>query len=542
MGIRRLTVALVTLAALVIPSIRLAPAAAVASALCGKNNLPETGIQGSVPKRDQLNGRAEKGYNCGLSVVGHAVLNAQGRAPDANANMAWSQHCAYIAGPGSVTPGLRGAPRTWQGVAVVDVSDPTKPKHVRTLMGGRATELAIETITAIDSGNRHILAVGEYGNVTGGQNKLMNIYDVTDCTKPRLLQAFEFPFNIHNLTISGNGRYLFATQPLQVVDLDPLFKGRAATYVGNLDAVTPSPLVGVPELAATGLVPTIPRSLYLSHEAAPSFDGTRLYLGGQTPQFQTFTILDIKDWLKNPVANKPKVISQVPGRGHSIRQATIKGHRYLLRSEESVFGGAYGCVPEVMAPFGGVAEPYLMNIDDETRPRDVSRIRLDINRPANCPTQLANGENDSVHYHDLNDATDTRFAMLSMWNAGLRIVDVRDPVHPKEVAYFNPADVAAGTKLALDVAWSHVRYDPVRGQIWLSTARGGFWVLQLEPQLLKYFGLSAPKASSLPAGGRPGKAGYATPQRTKFDSNATTVAGYYCTVGSPLAALVPSKP
>src|SRR5262245_49575765 len=43
--------------------------------LCGENDLPEPGIQGDVPRADQSSGRAQLGYNCGLSLVGHAVLD-----------------------------------------------------------------------------------------------------------------------------------------------------------------------------------------------------------------------------------------------------------------------------------------------------------------------------------------------------------------------------------------------------------------------------------------------------------------------------------
>src|SRR3954470_22899605 len=58
--------------------------------LCGVDDLPEEGTQGSVPKADQDSRRAEKGYNCGLSLVGHATLNAGGRPATGNANMAWA--------------------------------------------------------------------------------------------------------------------------------------------------------------------------------------------------------------------------------------------------------------------------------------------------------------------------------------------------------------------------------------------------------------------------------------------------------------------
>jgi hypothetical protein len=92
-----------------------------------------------------------------------------------------------------------------------------------------------------------------------------------------------------------------------------------------------------------------------------------------------------------------------------------------------------------------------------------------------------------------------------MWNAGLRIFDVRNPTAPREVAYFNPGRFGGGnpfpkapgigTALALqnlsglDQAWAHVRYRQDTGHIWLTTATGGFWVLELEPQVRSALGL-----------------------------------------------------
>jgi hypothetical protein len=130
---------------------------------------------------------------------------------------------------------------------------------------------------------------------------------------------------------------------------------------------------------------------------------------------------------------------------------------------------------------------------------DRGTLALDINDPANCPHQLASGVNASSHYHDVDDPDDTTFAMVSMWNAGLRIFDIRDPESPTEVAYFNPGqfDVPlldnSGAPLDgflnlqgqrdLDQAWGHVRYVPETGHVWLATRTGGFWVLELEPQV-----------------------------------------------------------
>jgi hypothetical protein len=469
-------------------------------ARCGPEDLPETGIQGDVPRADQDSGRAKLGYNCGLALVGHAVLDADGRRPTGNANMTWSGDCAYVAGPGAIFG--EPSPGPGDGIAVVDVTDPTAPRHVRTLRTPGAVA-ALETLHAVATEDRAILVVGQYGNVAGG-NKPMDVYDVSDCADPVLLETFHWPKNIHNLTISGNGRYVYATQPLQVADLEPLFDGDPSTsvvYLGDLEAETPSPPVAFGPTA--DLFNQLPlwvramfRSNYLSHEAWPSDDGTRLYVGGQLPVWETLTILDLTDWLdrdgENRPAGPPDVISQRSGRGHSVRTASVGDRRFLLHSEESVFGPAWGCLPQDLNPFAGPAQPWLTDITDETKPGTPVQFGLAINDPVHCPEQMSSRVNASVHYHDVDDPEDTTFVMASMWNAGLRVFDVRDPDRPVEVAYFNPADVSSGSNVVLDQAWGHVRWVPETGHIWFATASGGFWVVEMEPQVRRQLGLDGP--------------------------------------------------
>ncbi|HEY2429103.1 MAG TPA: hypothetical protein VGI06_09250 [Acidimicrobiales bacterium] len=459
---------------------------------CGPSDLPETGIQGDVPRLDQLDGRAEEGYNCGVDVVGHSSLGGRG----GNANMAWSGTCAYVAGEGN-------------GIAVVDVSDPRHPRQAGTLHGS-GSDLTIETLSAWTGAGRAVLVAGRYG-LTPGIPAPMDIYDVRNCAHPRLVTTYTWPNNIHNLTFSPDGTRVYATLPTEAINISNLARPR---FLGNLDDQIPQ----------DGSKP----ATYLAHEVWTSPDGNLLYLGGQTPEpgFDTFTIVDISHWPAQP----PVLLSQVNGRGHSIRLATINGRTYALHSEESIVDPtAKGCLTADLNPFGGASQPWLSDVTDPRHPvMRISQFRLAINDPSNCATQVADQVNASVHYHDVDNATHTTFAMLSMWNAGLRIADLRDPYHPREAAYFNPGALRtpAGTPV-LDQAWGHVRYLPQTGQIWFATATGGFWVVELEPQVRAFLGLPA-LPSLHPAGGpaRP-----ASTVKETFTYRPQT-AEYYCTLGA----------
>ena len=171
----------------------------------------------------------------------------------------------------------------------------------------------------------------------------------------------------------------------------------------------------------------------------------------------------------------------------------MSGRTYVLHSEESVVDPtAKGCVSANLNPFGGAAQPWLSDVTDPRHPvMRVSQFRLAINDPSNCATQVADGVNASVHYHDVDDSAHTSFALLSMWNAGLRIADLRDPRHPREVAYFNPGMFNTTHGKVLDQAWGHIRYIASTGQLWFATATGGFWVVELEPQTRSALALPA---------------------------------------------------
>jgi hypothetical protein len=487
---RALVIVALVASALAVPATR----AAAKAIACGKLDLPETGLQGEVPARDQVTGRALRGYNCGLALVGRVAL------PGPAANMAWAGHCAFVATTGS-------------GIMVVDVSDPRHPRHTATLHGP-GSEFSIETIAAKQVGNRITLVAGRYGLTSGAPIPApMDVYDATNCAHPRKLTTFRFPSNIHNLAFSPDGSRVFTTLPIQVADIrDPAHP----KFLGNIEnqIAQPNPFGAV----------TKGQVKYLGHEIEFSADGNTMYVGGQTAAFNLFSIIDITNW----PARKPRLISQVEGRGHSVRLASINGRTYVVHSEESIVNPtAKGCVTHAFNPMGGAAQPWMSDVTDPAHPvMWVSQMRLAINDKSNCLREVADSEDASVHYQDVDDPRNTTFVMASMWNAGLRLFDVRDPRHPNEVAYFNPGSFFRPTDATapLDKAWGHVRYDAATGQIWFATQSGGFWVVELEPQVRAKLGLPAVNTVH-PNGSIP------KPVNAIGAPAAQSATQYYCTLG-----------
>jgi hypothetical protein len=464
---------------------------------CGAKDTPETGLQGDVPLADQLSGRVAQGYNCGLSLVSHLVVSGPRFGQNGNGQLAWSGDCAYVAtGPG---PG---------GVAVLDVRDPQHPQEVTTLHSV-ATEATSETMHAVTYKDRAILVTGLYGVSASDRAHtpgFMEVYDVRDCRHPRLLSQFTFPDNIHNLRLTADARTVYATNPLQAVSLaDP----RKPVFLGNLEA----------QLAAA-------EQPVGSHEAIPSPDGKRVY-SAAVDGTGGLAVIDVADYPKRPA----RVVGRLNGNsyGHSINRVTVKGRTYLVNSPESLlFRLAGPCGPSA-PPALGPAQAYVTDITDERRPRSVARLALQINDPAHCDAQAQSGVDASTHYTDTVQDGGATFTMAAMWHAGLRLFDMRDPARPREVGYFNPG--AAGRYL--DQAYSHMRYRPELGQIWLTTWQGGFWVLELEPRLRQQLGL--PARATLHPEGAPAQ-GQVVPKPASANSLPLLAARFVCGVGSSSGA------
>jgi hypothetical protein len=73
--------------------------------------------------------------------------------------------------------------------------------------------------------------------------------------------------------------------------------------------------------------------------------------------------------------------------------------------------------------------------------------------------------------------------------SGLRVFDIRDPYHPKEIAYHvaPPSNVSETGAPVIDEranwAMSEPAFAPERGEIWYSDGTSGFYVLRMDPKV-----------------------------------------------------------
>jgi hypothetical protein len=423
---------------------------------------------------------------CGVRIVGSNDL--AGRTN--NFNLARVGDCAYVSSTGDAsivnrTPSLNET----DGVAVVDVSDPSQPRLVTILRTPGSTE-AGETIHAVEAGDRSVLVVGAYGGKTSGHplesqiGPALDVYDVSgDCTAPVHRATVYWPDNVHNVTVNPSGTRVYGTRFSPNPTSTAAMALSDVVPAGEVVAASPVPLMNVlvmdiTDLAHPRLVADEPLRLpdgttALCHTVHFDEAETRMYCAGRvseaaTPdgreppysvwQYAGPSIWDITDISEGRPDPQIRFVgeSAIKGQGaHHAVPATINGRRYIVAANEL----AFSC--------DMAAYPRIWDITDETRPTVVSELHLP------PPDECAGN-----HYNNVDSYTDTTMVLVGWMEAGLQVFDIRDPAHPRRVAYFRPGSSCK----------SYVYAHEPTGHLWFA-CDDGFYVVELAPQVRRYMSL-----------------------------------------------------
>ncbi len=444
----------------------------------------EPGLQGQTALGDRPGEVLAIPYSKGISIVGHTNIGDRG----ANLQLAWVDQCAYVSSslPNMNLPGFGPNPKadkSLNGVAVLDVSKPRNPKQVG-LLRERGALFATETMHAVSAPGRKVLVAGAYGGGHPGASAndaaFLDIYDVSNCAHPKHMSEYVWPENVHMVTVSPNGKRVYGTI------INP-FTGGGGIFVLDIADLAKPRLIG--KFAATRVDGS--RFEFAAHEVVLSPDERRLYAGvvaakggdlkrspdAPFPSEETMgpdsggiLIFDNSDLAQGRAEPKLRLISTTPHAGwHSPARASIGGKPYIVNASE--LGACPGTWPKIT------------DISNEANPRVVSEFRLAMNHKENCPPRTAmeaatkgvvpSPGTAASHFNDVDSAVDTRLGLFPFLFAGLRIVDLHDPLNPAEIAYFKPGDACV----------SHVRYEGRSGNIWVVCNRSGFYVLALDPKL-----------------------------------------------------------
>jgi hypothetical protein len=199
------------------------------------------------------------------------------------------------------------------------------------------------------------------------------------------------------------------------------------------------------------------------------------------------TILDISDVSRRARNPQVRAVSDLAWEGysHTARLVQIGRKPYIISSDE---------IGTIQRNKTGPASPLpagsgrIIDISDEHHPKIASTLSLAVNDPANAARVAPDNASYTSHYNGVDDPHNATTVFYTWYNSGLRALDIRDPAHPHEFAYYNPpADPATTSRSILilgghtatyDSSTSEVRYRPESGAIWFVSASNGFQVLR----------------------------------------------------------------
>jgi hypothetical protein len=421
---------------------------ATPKALCGPGSRPEPGLQGRLSQADIDSGLATGGITCNTELVGSYVdtshLATVGGWKVERYVDRQGHECAYYDATDIFPLGVFD---NAVGVNVIDMTDPAHPAFMEHLI----TPAMMSPHESLIISESRGLLVAVLGNPAFGPG-VVDVYDVSqDCRNPQLQSVAPLGTFGHESGISPDGRTFFSASP----------STPTLTAVDISDPKNPAPLWA---------------GAITSHGLSISADGNRAYVADTSGLVK---ILDISQIQARTPLPKVTTVSKVTWDTVSIPQnaipVTIKGKPYLVEIDEFGAGSKVGA-------------GRIIDISDETRPQVISNLRLEVHQPENFAT-VANDPGASstsyggyaAHYCNVPTRVDPPIVACSMILSGLRIFDIRDPYHPREVAYFNaplnPSTLSSGPPS--NAAYSSPAFVPERKEVWYSDSNSGFYAVRV---------------------------------------------------------------
>jgi hypothetical protein len=419
-------------------------------ARCGPGSRPETGRQGRVPAADFASGRAAKGYICNTSLVGHFGQSG-GYRVERYVDKAGHECAFYDSTLLFPSDAPNGEPT---GTYVLDMKNPRKPVRTAVLQ----TPAMQTPHESLRLNQKRGLLVADAGS-PATQVGFVDVWDASkDCRHPVFESSLPIGPLGHESGFAPDGKTFYATATAR----------EGITAIDLTDPAFPS-IVWHTET-------------WGSHGMSISADGNRAYLAAPCCDYVSATsngsggliILDLSEVQARKPNPQVYEISRLTWPEVSIPQntipVTIKGRKYLIEFDEfasNVF--QYN-------PDSRVGAARIIDISDETNPRMISRIRLAVHEPGaratnqqDDPGAQTGTQGYAAHYCSVPRQVNPGIVACSMILSGLRIFDIRDPYHPREVAYFNRPPSGGAH------AMSAPTFVPSRGEIWYTDGASGFW-------------------------------------------------------------------
>jgi len=418
---------------------------------CDPGSKPEPDIQGRVPA-----GSATNGLWCNVKLLSHQGTSG-GFKVYRYADGA-GHECAYYDTALLFPMNAFNVNSNGVGVAVLDMSNPSKPVQTDTLT--EPPMLSPHESLNLNSTRGLLAAVDGNPSTEPG---LVSIYDVhKDCRHPVHTYTGLIARLGHESGFSQDGKTFYATstafQAITAIDVTDPYAPHAI-WQGNV----------------------------FSHGMSLSDDGNRAYIAD--PNGRNMLVLDTSEIQARQPDPQAREISRITWDRASIPQNAIPftshGKPYVLEFDE------YNASTLGSGSPGDVGAGRIIDISDELHPKIVSYLRLQVNQPAEHAAAGGDPGADgplhggaqgyAAHYCNIPTRVDPTVVACSFIVSGLRIFNITDLTKPREIGYFvaptQPKAENGGQ--ASDFAMSMPAFVPRRHEIWFTDGTSGFYALHV---------------------------------------------------------------
>jgi hypothetical protein len=422
---------------------------------CGPNDKPETGLQGDVYPGT---------VNCGLTLLSEIPFGGHAQG---------SGHCAYVRLASDVPYGAG-------TIKAFSLADPLNPVQTDEEPGiGGSESMRANTVDG-----RAILVSGS------------GVYDVSDCEqivkKGEILAPREYfaALSSHEIAISHDAMRVYSGLGFAVAHIEDLEK--PASWTVSDWACEMNKQSGFPQDVPNACDGPTHQDVgrQYSHSSDDNLEGTVWYGAnqqGSDSQMEppTARMVDISDPNRIEILD---TVHEFPG--HSMSWWRTPDERdFIIGANEGLGGAADSCVQYPRpTSLGNSLDAYIVEVTGNKFGKPFP-LTLEVNKPENCQEAKASGANAAITEHTIYNKNGAAFVMMEYGGAGLRVFDLRDGEHPREVAYYNDGK-------------GHVHsgvfyYDDARG-IMLASGSTAVHVLMLQPQMIAALGLPQPTDPKYP--------------------------------------------
>jgi hypothetical protein len=414
---------------------------------CAKGDQPEVALQGQVPAAIRATGFT--GFNCNLKLMGQWRGDG-GTFSSAMFKDRAGHRCFYFASPYNRDRQGNEIKREYPGVAVVDISDSSRPVFTTSL----TTPAMLDPWESLRVNPRRQVLAADFGPGApmGSGGPELDLYDLSgDCRYPQLISST--PMSYGATTDTTTVKMLMGHEGSFAPDGLTYYVGditNGAYFAVDIMNMAKPKVIARVDTSAPGSLGGGPHGLSISD------DGNRGYFTSgdihmkPLPDTQRskngFNIVDISEVQARKADPQMRVIASVEVRDGTAAQHTlpfkIAGRQYLVHVDES---GGLLVNPKGACEAGLTPYPMarIYDIADETHPKLISKLMLETHELANCARVLPDivgvgGFTYGSHYCSVDNRANATVLACAYFNSGIRVFDIRDPARPKEIAYFNP--------------------------------------------------------------------------------------------------------